>query len=239
VSISISPTRRPLIVYPETDGKPMAENTLQFEWIVTIKEGLDRAFHERPDVFVAGDLFWYPVEGRPDICAAPDALAVIGRPTGHRRSDKQWEEAGIAPQVVFEVLSPKNRFGEMYRKLRFYEEHGAVEYYLYDPDECVLEGWRHVGEKLEQIASMNGWTSPQLGVRFELSSGDLRNLGQDGRRFQSNQELAEDRDRLARECEQLGLERERIAQSRDVAPHRADEMAAELRALGLDPPALS
>jgi hypothetical protein len=26
---------RPPIVYPESDGKPMAENTLQYEWIVS------------------------------------------------------------------------------------------------------------------------------------------------------------------------------------------------------------
>ena len=58
----------------------MADNTLQFQWIVTIKEGLERAFSRRPDVFVAGDLLWYPVEGRPDICAAPDAMVAIGRP---------------------------------------------------------------------------------------------------------------------------------------------------------------
>ena len=58
----------------------MAENTLQFRWIVTIKEGLDRVFRDRPDVFVAGDLFWYPVEGHPEICLAPDVLvASAGR----------------------------------------------------------------------------------------------------------------------------------------------------------------
>jgi hypothetical protein len=27
---------RPAIVYPESDGNPIAENTLQFEWIVKI-----------------------------------------------------------------------------------------------------------------------------------------------------------------------------------------------------------
>ena len=143
--ISITTPRRPAIVYPDSDGKPMAENTLQFEWIVTIKEGLDRAFHDRPDVFVAGDLFWYPVEGRPDICTAPDLLVAIGRPKGHRGSYKQWEEDGIAPQVVFEVLSPNNRFGEMVRKFKFYELYGALEYYIYDPDNFILEGWLRAG----------------------------------------------------------------------------------------------
>ncbi|KAF0217918.1 MAG: hypothetical protein FD167_5135, partial [bacterium] len=29
------------VYYPESDGKPMAENTTQYKWIVTIKEGLE------------------------------------------------------------------------------------------------------------------------------------------------------------------------------------------------------
>src|SRR5262245_45803750 len=104
----LSPSRA--IVYPDSDGKPMADNALQFRWIVTIKEGLDRVFSDRSDIFVAGDLLWYPVEGHPEICQAPDALVAFGRPRGDRGSYKQWEEGGVAPQVVFEVLSPNNRY---------------------------------------------------------------------------------------------------------------------------------
>jgi hypothetical protein len=29
------------IVYPDSDGKPMADNTLQFRWIVKVQGGLD------------------------------------------------------------------------------------------------------------------------------------------------------------------------------------------------------
>jgi hypothetical protein len=57
MSISVPSPARSGIVYPDSDGKPLAENTLQFQWIVTIKEGLERVFFDRPDVFVAGDLF--------------------------------------------------------------------------------------------------------------------------------------------------------------------------------------
>ena len=71
MSVSISKPRSPEIIYPDSDGEPMAENTLQFRWIVTIKEGLERVFHDRPDVFVAGDLLWYPVEGDPKIRRPP------------------------------------------------------------------------------------------------------------------------------------------------------------------------
>src|SRR5262249_25775618 len=60
------------ITYPQSDGQPMADNTLQFAWIVTIQGGLDALFHADPNVFVAGDLLWYPVEGNPRIRIAPD-----------------------------------------------------------------------------------------------------------------------------------------------------------------------
>src|SRR3954447_23962232 len=115
----------PEIEYPDCDGQPMAENTLQFEWIVTIKENLGLLFADRPDVFVAGDLLWYPVEGHPEIRTAPDAMVVFGRPKGYRGSYMQWRETGIAPQVVFEIVSPGNRAGELMRKFKFYEHHGV------------------------------------------------------------------------------------------------------------------
>ena len=65
---SSAPAQFAEIIYPTSDGKPMAENTLQFEWIVLIKENCERLFADRSDVFVAGDLLWYPVEGRNKLC---------------------------------------------------------------------------------------------------------------------------------------------------------------------------
>ena len=61
-------------------------------------------------------------------------------PRGDRGSYKQWEEGGIAPQVVFEVLSPGNRAGEMRRKFQFYQRYGVEEYYIYDPDDGIPGG---------------------------------------------------------------------------------------------------
>ncbi len=65
------------IIYPESDGKPMADNTKQFSWIVKIKEGLEVMFADRPDVFVAGDLLWYPVKENNKKRVAPDAMVVF------------------------------------------------------------------------------------------------------------------------------------------------------------------
>ena len=205
-----------VVEYPDGDGLPMAENTLQFEWIVTIKEGLAALFSDRNDVFVAGDLFWYPVEGDPKTCTAPDALVVFGRPQGYRGSYKQWEEAGVAPQVVFEVLSPGNRAGEMLLKFRFYERFGVEEYYLYDPDRNTLEGWLREGGRLLKVATIQGWTSPRLGVRFEIIADTLRLIGPDGQPFLTYLDLF---------------------RARDAERQRADRLAERLRALGIDPDA--
>ena len=67
--------------YPESDGQPMADNTEQFDWLVKIKENLEILFAERPDVFIAGDLLWYPVpDRRITNPVALDVMVVFGRP---------------------------------------------------------------------------------------------------------------------------------------------------------------
>ena len=46
------------IIYPSSDGQPMAESTIQYELIVKIKEGCESLFKDDPNVFVAADLLW-------------------------------------------------------------------------------------------------------------------------------------------------------------------------------------
>jgi Uma2 family endonuclease len=206
----------------------MAENTLQFEWIVTIKGNLEILFLDRPDVFVAGDLFWYPVEGDPKTRTAPDAMVAIGRPKGYRGSYKQWEEGGIAPQVVFEVLSPGNRGPEMSRKLKFYERFGVEEYILYDPDDNILTGCLRAGGQLVAIDRMDGWESPRLGIRFDTSDSPRKIYGPDGQLFLTFTELELRRRELARQRDDL--ERQ-LEEQRE----RTRRLEAKLRDLGIEP----
>jgi Uma2 family endonuclease len=139
------------IEYPDSDGLPMSDNTLQNDWMVTIKGGLSALFLADPNVFVACDLLWYPVLGDPETRIGPDVMVVFGRPKGRRGSYKQWEEGNVPPHVVFEILAPGKRPGEMERKFRFYELHGVEEYYVYDPDDGSLEGWQRAGHRLEEV----------------------------------------------------------------------------------------
>jgi Uma2 family endonuclease len=169
----------------------MAQNTLQFNWIVKVKEGIEILYAANPDVFVAGDLFWYPVKGDNTIKYAPDTMVVFGRPKGFRGSYLQWKEANIPPQVVFEILSPSNTRQEMELKLDFYQKYGAEEYYVYDPDKNILAGWLRSGKKLKPIKNINGWISPRLGIKFVLTSLTLDIYRPDNRKFATPIELEE------------------------------------------------
>jgi Uma2 family endonuclease len=225
---------KPTIKYPDSDGKPLSDNTLQFRWIVTIQGGLDALFGDNPNVFVAGDLLWYPVEGDNKTRQAPDTMVVFGRPKGDRGSYMQWREEGIAPQVAFEVLSPKNHPKEMNAKREWYFRFGVEEYYEFDPDRIRLRGWIKDGNEPREILNMSGWNSPRLGVRFELAD-DLTIYRPDGQPFETYLEIARQRHQsdLIAQAERQRADDER--QRADDERQRADRLAARLRELGLNP----
>jgi Uma2 family endonuclease len=217
------------LIYPDSDGQPMSDNTKQFRWIVLIKENLEILFAHDPQVFVAGNLLWYPVQGRPDIRVGPDAMVAFGRPKGDRGSYKQWEEENIAPQAVFKVLSPGNTVSEMSKKLLFYSHYGVEEYYLYDPDREILDGFIR-GEQniLESIDNIQGWISPRLNIRFELTDSGLVIYRPDGEPFLTPVEL--------RQQFEQGVQKTKAAQAQaEAAQVQVNRLAARLRELGVDP----
>ncbi len=223
------------VIYPERDGKPMADNTKQFRWIMVIYYNLEWLFADDPNVFVAGDLLWYPVEGNNKICQAPDVMVIFGRPKGDRGSYMRWKEENIAPQVVFEILSPGNTLTEMNKKQVFYDRYGVEEYYLYDPDKNDLSGWLRTDERLDVIESMQNWTSPRLGICFNQSEDELQITRPDGKLFASYVDISR---RLELAEQQIEQERERAEQERQRAEQerqRAERLAERLRAAGIDP----
>ncbi|MCA6502468.1 MAG: Uma2 family endonuclease [Pseudanabaena sp.] len=203
-------------IYPSTDGQPMAESTEHYQWIVTITGGLESLFKDDENVFVAGDLLWYPVENRPEIRRAPDVMVVFGRPKGARGSYIQHLESGIAPQVVFEILSRGNRILEMSRKFDFYQTYGVEEYYVYDHLSNDLAIWIRNQEqnRLEPIDHVQNWISPRLGIRFELTDESLNIFNPDGNKFLTYLEQV---------------------QQKEQALSAMSKYASKLREMGIDP----
>jgi Uma2 family endonuclease len=221
-------TTEPDVIYPDSDGMPMADNTLQYEWIVTIKGNLDDIFAHNPDVFVAGDNLIYPVRGNNKIRMAPDVYVVFGRQKGYRGTYRVWEEGGIFPQVVFEVLSPGNRAGELKRKRAFYRTHGAEEYYVIDPEDNDVEGWIRLGNTFREVDEMNGFVSPRLGITFDTSGSQLVILRPDGRRFLTFQEMMNRAVSAQQEAEQSRA-------AADATRQETERLRSLLWAAGIDP----
>ena len=226
------------IVYPESDGLPLADNTTQFRLITTIHGGLDVLLS---DTFVAADLLWYPVEGDPNTSAAPDVMVAFGRPKGERRSYKQWEEDDVAPQVVFEIASPSNSLKELEdKKFKFYRKHGVEEYYLFDPDRQTLKGWLRDADSsdensLQPIAEMNGWVSPRLEVRFEVEEGELQLYRPDGEPFATYAQVVEQKRQERERAEQAEERADRAEERAELERTQAAIFAQRLRELGVNP----
>jgi Uma2 family endonuclease len=222
--------------YPDCDGKRMSDNTLQFDWISLLKWGAEAQYANDPNVFVAGDHLIYPVQGDPKIRQAPDAYVAFGRFKEHRGSYKVWWEAGIFPQVVFEVWSPSNTAEEMDDKFAFYQTYGAEEYYLIYPDfPAHAKGWVRKDQALVEVPDMNGHVSPRLGWRFQVERGAVRVFGPDGREIRTPVVAYEERDAALQAAKAAAAERDAAAVERDAERERAARIAAKLRELGLDP----
>ena len=211
------------IEYPDCDGNPMSDNTRQYRLIVMIKENLEIFYATVMNVFVGGDLLWYPIEGDNKTRLAPDVMVAFGPLKGDRGSYQQWKEGGIAPQVAFEILSPSNYAPEMEEKRKFYETHGVEEYYSYDPDRFRLKGWLRQTNQLLPITEMNGWVSPRMGIRFSHIQGELEIYRPDGRKFLTSVEL----DQEARQAQLAAIQQAQRADHQTQRAKQAQEQAQQ------------
>jgi Uma2 family endonuclease len=218
------------IIYPISDGEPMADGDKQWKWIVRIKLGFEAVFQNQ-EVYVTGDTFWYPVQGDNEERKAPDVMIAFDRPQGDRGAYLQWEENNIAPKVVFEIWSPSNFEPEMKKKRIWYLKYGVEEYYEYDPFRVRLRGWRKENDQFKEIKPMHGWVSPLTKVRFELHPADVENelrlFDPNNKPFLTYMELLQKRN----EAEQVQLRaeqsREQEAQARIDAEKRARLLVQE------------
>jgi Uma2 family endonuclease len=231
------------IIYPINDGNPLSDNTKQFDWIMLIKANLDVRFARRDDVFISGDMLWYPVRGdnsaslspgggSMETRIAPDVMVVIGRPKGDRGSYQQWNENNVIPQIAFEILSPSNTTKEMTDKRLFYDVYGIEEYYQYNPDTNELEIWtRQSGGDLVQVDDVQNFVSPLMQIRFVLKEDDLMIYHPDGEPFYTMLEVTARADDEKQRADEALRREEEVKQ-------RAEKLVAKLRDLGINPDSL-
>src|SRR5205823_3967056 len=120
------------IYYPSGDGKPMAETPIHVLAIMLLFQALEDWFHDRPDVFIGANNFWYWKEGDRRARRAPDVMVVPGvDKKKYRRSFMSWKENGAVPAVIFQVCSKKTWKENLHDHPPLFAGLGVKEYFLF------------------------------------------------------------------------------------------------------------
>jgi Uma2 family endonuclease len=161
----------------------------------------------------------------------PDALLSLDvrlPPTLHEKRYRSYFfwEFGKAPDVCVEVVS--NLVGEeLGKKLRMYAQLGVPYYVVWDP--LALLGHprlRVFGLRVRSYEPIEAAQFPALGLGMQVWHGHFRDMDDDWLRWvDANGQI------LATGGELAEQERQRAEQERE----RADKLAAQLRALGVEP----
>jgi Uma2 family endonuclease len=242
--MSIAETKTPPIEYPSGDGKPMAETWLHVRAIMWLHQALEDFFQDRPDVFIASDLFWYWQEGNPSLKVAPDVMVVPGVGIRPRRSFFSWDENAI-PAVVFEMASESTWREDVDEKYDRYEQLGVREYFLFDPEGLYLvprlQGYRLRGNTYRRLRQTELTSELGFGLRAEDTMLRLIDLKK-GQPIPTRTEAAEAAERAAEAARRAAETARQAAESAQQAATaarreaeaektRADALQAEVERL--------
>jgi Uma2 family endonuclease len=166
------------VYYPEEREDDMGENSIHIQLLANLLNILKIFFKGREDVFLSGNMNLYFEEGNPRRWYAPDLLVAFGVPNVERSSYLVWRER-VFPQVIIEIASEKTWRNDIDEKLRMYEEFGAEEYYVLDPEFGYLPSpimaYRRKGDILAELNLVdNRILSPRLGLEIVRESDSFR-----------------------------------------------------------------
>ncbi len=218
-------------LYPESDGKPMAETDMHAMAIIDLRHRFDGFFADNLDTYVSGTIMMYDVEGPGRTAVSPDILVSFGIGKKLRRTYKVWEE-GKPPDFVMEFSSKGTFQNDLGHKNAHYASMGIPEYFLCDIDRRYLPtplmGFRLKDGMYERIPENadGSISSVTLGVSFHLLDEGLAVYDETtGQRLQTPAEAAEQR------AEQEAAARAREAAARAEAEAEASRLREELERL--------
>ena len=221
------------VVYPTSDGQPMAETAIHRRCMVDVADTLELWFkrHGRDDVYVGSNNFLYYERGNPRAVVAPDVYVVVGAPASPPRDTyKLWNEPK-GPDFVLEVTSASTRHNDERRKREVYAALGVREYFLYDPRAewlaPPLQGWRLREGAYRAMSAVTMLSNRGVAVASEVLGLELRDE-RAARRLRLHDRAAGEDLLTHEEVEQA---REEATAACRAAEARVAELEARLRAL--------
>ncbi|WP_434683762.1 Uma2 family endonuclease [Pseudanabaena minima] len=218
----------PEIIYPSSDGEPLAE-TQQHASAILNTFGLLRLYLQNQQAVVFADQFLYYIEGNPKARVAPDVMVVFDINKKLYDNYKIWEWKQN-PAMIIEVTSAGTKDTDFNFKKMLYEQLGVTEYWLFDPyGEWITEqlrGYRlNAAEIYEPITDH---CSQVLQLRLEADEYLISFYRLDnGEKLRTLEELE-----LAIQAAEQRAEQE--SQRAEQESQRANRLAEKLRQLGVE-----
>ena len=232
----------PTLVYPESDGEPMAESGRHVRMLLDMIDAIDRYFQDTPDIYVCGNMFIYYEEGNPRKVISPDVFMVRGVSKKDLRTYKTWEQQPYL-DFVLELASPSTYTKDFNEKKAIYEQILRVkEYCIYDPYHEIdpsFIGFRLVGDTYQEIAFVEGRLPCEtLGLELGERDGVLRLydpgtetwFGPGREHIDEAETRASEEVRARQEAETRASEEARARQEAESRAQHAEAELAELRA---------
>ncbi|MFM7382892.1 MAG: Uma2 family endonuclease [Microcystaceae cyanobacterium] len=221
VSSPAEPSASPDIIYPCSDGDPLAE-TQQHVLAILMTLGLLRLYLQDQPAVVFADQFFYYIEHNPRARVAPDVMVVFDIPKKLYGNYKLWE-GKQTPAIILEVTSAGTKETDWGFKKTLYEQLGVGEYWLFDPyGEWIpeqLTGYRlneegyyqRITDSCSQVLQLKLVPNGYLISFYRLDNGE---------KLLTPEELL-----LVAQAAQQQLKQEKA---------RGDRLAAKLRELGVE-----
>ena len=215
----------PPLVYPESDGEPMAETPRHQQVMIDCMDILRNHFHGTPDVYIGGNMLLYYEAEDPRKSISPDVFMVRGLSKKDLRTYKTWEQPPTL-DFVLEVASPSTFERDFTVKKELYAEILRVkEYYIYDPYheiEPSFIGFRLVGGDYQEITFVNErLPSETLGLELGERDGVLRLYNPATDQWLSTSQERAEEEALARQAAEAHAEEE--VRARQAAEAHAEE----------------
>ena len=223
----------PTLVYPESDGEPMAETPKHQQVMIDCMDIMRSHFRGLADVYIGGNMMLYYEKGNPRKSISPDVFMVRGVSKQEFRTYKTWEQQPTL-DFVLEVASPSTYTRDFNEKMEIYAKILKVKAYcIYDPYHEIdpyFVGFRLVGEVYEEIPFVNDRLPfVVLGLEFGERDGALRLYDpvKSAWLLTSQERVAQET--LARQEAESRVEQE--TRVRQAAESRAQHAEAELEKL--------
>ncbi len=249
-------TTKPEIVYPSSDGEPLAE-TQQHVLAILMTLALLRLYLQEQPAVVFADQFLYYIEGNPKARVAPDVMVVFDIEKRLYGNYKIWE-GNQTPAIIFEVTSAGTKDTDWNFKKTLYEQLGVTEYWLFDPHgewiTAQLQGFRlnedgvykPIKDNCSEVLQLRLEPDEYLIGFYRLDNGEklltpeelyIAALDANAKAQQEAERAEQEAQRAEQEAQRAEQEAQRAEQEARRAEQekaRADRLMEKLRQLGDD-----